>query len=1261
MEDDISEAVNAFLCDDSGSDWERELCDENEVSVAESQEDNNSSPEKNDSDGAEDDVGVPPPTQKHMEVLKSYFGHSSFRPMQWKIIYSVLEKNQDNCVIMATGYGKSLCYQYPAVYNQGTTIVISPLISLMQDQVLSLEVANINACFLGSAQSDKNVRTRVMNGEYRVVYVTPEYATGDYGNQFFSEIMMNGVNVTLVAVDEAHCVSQWGHDFRSSYRNLGKLRDGLPKVPFLALTATATPEVKKDILKSLRLRNPVVTCTGFDRPNLYLKVLPKSNNVIDDLRPFMVKSDGHWTFKGCTIIYCPTKKKTSSIADSLKGLGVECDEYHAGLRPNIRKDVHEKFVKDQIKVIVATVAFGMGIDKPDVRLIIHYGAPHDIESYYQEIGRAGRDGLPSSCLVFFNSSDFILNRHFLSTYKTAQFKKHKEEMSVLLESYLETSECRRKLLLSHFKDSRMCKMESGPLSKTCCDNCSRKVSYGNMGVDIDKATGLDELGRFDFTEDAKLILGAVKALNGRFGLTIPILLLCGSKSNKLNDYHMKEPLFGKGKSKAEAYWKNLGRLLVRTGYLEECGSKPFKGGFGKKSFPYATVNTSDKGEQFLKLSDKGGKVAEKNKILLVPPASMLDSIKAMNRKDRKAKSYIPVSLPSFSADNIFSENASNDSVSGAPSASEGEKVLQHNLYAELIELRNHLAVINNCMPYMVASDKSLVDMTKLRPSSCKNLGRVDGFNEARIKKFGSALVDTVVNFCHRSCLRLDNFKDNFPKNQPLIKFGGRNRENAEMENNLILASLSDTVKATYISFQVNENNVQKVATERRLQMSTIITHLTEAIRKGLNVDLKRLDFTLEIYKTIEKVLCSAPFYGDYTALTPIKNLCPPSITWDHLKITIAIYQLKCSINNAKKFDEKLKKLLCIKEDDSVVAGQSSISLSKFAFSQDQKNRPSSSVITNERTSVDHQSEASPILEESIDSVSSTNSSPVLSSIKQLSERIRPSKLEYDDDDDETDIEDEVLEKYAMAKLKSTSSIKDLESKEVSLQTSVSSPELQTSSGENIGPQFDLGMDQFPSSSELIQSNTQDWLSSTKQTDTSPTFKRARNRMFGSQERKNCERNAGNDCDKSELQSASKLRGTKFHLLDTKQKLSQFSFHKEESQTLPTSQSTIKIEGHPHAVHVKQESSEFNGDSSDENKYSVTGAALDEGSAKLSEISSVAIGVDKISSTSRSSEKEDQSIHSNDGGQDIATIKKRNLGPQEKKLEMKRKRAKLANL
>lgn len=377
------------------------------------------------------DTHIPPPQQAHLDCLKNFFGHTNFRPNQWQIIQSVMEERRDNCIVMATGYGKSLCYQFPAVYLNGITVVVSPLISLMEDQVLALTTANISACLLGTAQTNKKIESEIHNSKYRVVYMSPEYISAG-GLDMLHRM---GTAISLIAIDEAHCVSQWGHDFRTSYRLLGNIRDKLPTIPFLAMTATATKRVRADISTNLRLRQPQILCTGFDRPNLEFIVRRKSKSIWQDLRKFLV-SDA----RGSIIVYVLTRKSSETIAELFKSNGVRCEAYHAGLNLKKRKEIHENFVRDKLQIVIATVAFGMGIDKPDVRFVIHYGASKDIESYYQEVGRAGRDGQPSKCIMFYSPADFIF-------HETLRMKSSMSKLSTkllqVIEAFCNSTDCRR--------------------------------------------------------------------------------------------------------------------------------------------------------------------------------------------------------------------------------------------------------------------------------------------------------------------------------------------------------------------------------------------------------------------------------------------------------------------------------------------------------------------------------------------------------------------------------------------------------------------------------------------------------------------------------------------------------------------------------------------------------------------------------------------------------------------------------------------------
>jgi len=377
-------------------------------------------------------------------LLKKYFGYDNFRPMQEEIINNVLGK-KDTFVLMPTGGGKSLCYQLPALRLEGITIVISPLISLMKDQVDGLKANGIDAEYINSSLSFKeitDIQRKIINKETQILYIAPERLASEEFKSFLATLQIN-----LIAIDEAHCISEWGHDFRQEYRNLKFLKIIFPKVPIIALTATATEKVKEDILKQLSLKEPQIFISSFDRKNLNLIVREKKktlNKIIEILKKYKKES---------VIIYCFSRKDSENIAQRLRENGFNALPYHAGLNNEIRKHNQELFIKDKVNIIVATIAFGMGIDKPDVRLIIHHTFPKTLEGYYQEIGRAGRDGLPSDCVLFYSWGDKRKHEFFINqlTNEFAQEKERDKLRKVM--GYCECVSCRRKHVLKYFGET----------------------------------------------------------------------------------------------------------------------------------------------------------------------------------------------------------------------------------------------------------------------------------------------------------------------------------------------------------------------------------------------------------------------------------------------------------------------------------------------------------------------------------------------------------------------------------------------------------------------------------------------------------------------------------------------------------------------------------------------------------------------------------------------------------------------------------------
>ncbi|MCI0808301.1 MAG: DNA helicase RecQ [Chloroflexi bacterium] len=497
-----------------------------------------------------------------LSVLKSRFGFERFLPLQEEIVSNVIAGN-DSLVLMPTGAGKSLCYQLPALCMDGYTMVVSPLIALMKDQVDALRANGIPAAFVNSTLSpheNENVLAQAGRGDLKILYVAPErLATPRFRN------FLNAATPSLIAIDEAHCISEWGHDFRPDYRNLKMLRSDLPGVPVIALTATATDVVRRDIVDQLRLEGGGSYISSFNRPNLVYTVRPKQH-AFDELLDLLGRYENQ-----SAIVYCFSRKDTENLAEDLSSQGFAAMPYHAGLESTVRRATQDRFIRDETSVIVATIAFGMGIDKPDVRLVVHYSLPKTLEGYYQETGRAGRDGLPGECVLFYSYGDKVKQDFFIRQIENADERRHAADKLSKMVEYSELRTCRRRFMLDYFGEKWDSESGGG------CGGCDVCVT---------------EKEEFDATEIAQKILSAVVRTGERFGAKHVIDVLRGSKAKRVVELgHDQLSVHGIASESTVDELKELFGLLHDEGLMAISTGE------------YRTISVTPEGRSFLKKSD----------------------------------------------------------------------------------------------------------------------------------------------------------------------------------------------------------------------------------------------------------------------------------------------------------------------------------------------------------------------------------------------------------------------------------------------------------------------------------------------------------------------------------------------------------------------------------------------------------------------------------------------------------------------------------
>uniref|UniRef100_A0A6V7QRN9 ATP-dependent DNA helicase n=1 Tax=Ananas comosus var. bracteatus TaxID=296719 RepID=A0A6V7QRN9_ANACO len=555
---------------------------------------------------------------------------------------------------------------------------------------MSLKQRGIKADYLGSTQTNRSVSTDAEKGSLDILYMTPEKAYS-LPPSFWTNLLNAGI--CLLAVDEAHCISEWGHNFRKEYKQLHVLRDVLVNIPFVALTATATEKVQSDIIGSLMMRDPYIVIGSFDRQNLFYGV-KSCNRTTSFLEELVTEVSNYNANKSSTIIYCTTVKDTEQICDLLTNAGIRTGIYHGQMGSKAREESHRSFIRDEIHVMVATIAFGMGIDKPDVRCVIHYGCPKSLESYYQESGRCGRDGLPSICWLYYSRSDFAKADFYCSEAQNETQRKAIMQSFMAAQKYCFLPTCRRKFILGYFGEKSISDCGN-------CDNC--------------KGTRKEK----DLSRESVLLLSCIKSCGGRWGLNMPIDVLRGSRSRKILDNNYEElPLHGLGKDHPANWWKALGDLLIANDFLKE-----------NLRNEYRSVSVSLKGLQFLSTANT---VHETPLVLAITPEMIEEEEQgSLQRRVGDLQSL------SFLDNQEFSE-------------AEGK------LYRMLLDIRMKLAKDNGTAPYAICGDQTIKMMTKRRPSTRANLAKVDGVNQHLVTKYGDSFLENIRRLSQELNLPLDN-------------------------------------------------------------------------------------------------------------------------------------------------------------------------------------------------------------------------------------------------------------------------------------------------------------------------------------------------------------------------------------------------------------------------------------------------------------------------------------------------------------------------
>ncbi|MGS5517504.1 DNA helicase RecQ [Clostridioides difficile] len=816
--------------------------------------------------------------EKLLEILSKYYGYTSFRKGQESIINSILSE-KDVLAIMPTGGGKSICYQLPALILDGMTIVISPLISLMKDQVDALKTMGINAAFINSSLSNKEfneILNNIRKNNYKILYIAPERLDA---HEFIE--LINNNNISQIAIDEAHCVSQWGHDFRLSYRRISDFIKNLPKRPIItAFTATASEEVRADIINLLCLENPDYYITGFDRENLSINIVKSSSKnkyILDYIK-------NHKNESG--IIYAATRKEVENIHNGLSKRNISVSKYHAGLSKNERSKNQEDFINDDVDIMVATNAFGMGIDKPNIRWVIHYNMPQSIENYYQEIGRAGRDGEKSECVLLFSPGDVHIQKYLIDIgVENPERKLFQHKKLQYMIDLVYSNSCYRRTILNYFGENYI----------EDCNNCSNCLVEGEI---VDK------------TIDAQKVISCVARMKRSYGVTTIVDVLRGSKNKKILQLELNTlSTYNIMKDYSNEDLKNFINTLVSHGFLDLVETL---GNGNRGSFP--TIRLNDMSMKVL----KGQVKVEFKEIVMTKSLEVEDELYSALRELRHSiaseeriapymvfgdgtlramSSSYPVNKEEMldisgvgeikyqkygrDFETIIKEHVEKNNIN---KKSEEKNVDLDNvnseffevnsdkaLYEKLLSIRGEYAIKEKVLPYMILSNKTLKEISGRYPIDEEQLKDISGIGGVKIKKYGASILDEVKQYVRENDINVTWEK----KGKRKLILDGESRKNNEIALDLLNQG----------------KDIQSISQELEISLSTIIGYAHDYVKDGhsISFDLELENFYNEDEKQMILEVCEKVGYDN---LNNIKRKLPDSIKYENIRAVMLDSYLK---------------------------------------------------------------------------------------------------------------------------------------------------------------------------------------------------------------------------------------------------------------------------------------------------------------------------------------------------------------------------------